>query len=293
MVSFSHVSVLACLSLVSLSEAASVRGSDLPGKSFSIRRRAQGGDMNNMNQEEQNEELENEDDDLAFVDPFATTSTTTSTTTTSTTTATTAAPEIVDAPPGGTSGAPPGSLAAGDFAAPGGAGATGSSNQTSSQCATVVYTDVIIVGAGMAGISAAARLQEQDPMLEYLILESSDRVGGRVRSRDFGVPGNTWRVEDGANWIYGDLQDNPLLTLVEATAFNAPLNDFLAFSVYGSDVSFHKDVFASHVGQLLFPPTILLLTWLMPFLVPIPWYGCVHRDSPWIESCTMEKRKGL
>jgi hypothetical protein len=233
MVSFSHALVLACLSLVSISEAASVRGSDLPGKSSSIRRRVQGGDMNNMNTVEENEELENEDDDLTFVDPFTTT-----TTSTSTATGTTASPEVVDAPPGGTSGAPPGSLAAGDLAADGGTEATGSSNQTTSQCANVVYTDVIIVGAGMAGISSAARLQEQDPMLEYLILESSDRVGGRVRSRDFGVPGNTWRVEDGANWIYGDIQDNPVLSLVEATGFNAPLNDELAFSLYGSDVSF-------------------------------------------------------
>ena len=38
--------------------------------------------------------------------------------------------------------------------------------------------DVIIVGGGLAGLSAAWRLKHHD----ILLLESDDRIGGRVRS---------------------------------------------------------------------------------------------------------------
>ena len=38
--------------------------------------------------------------------------------------------------------------------------------------------DVVIIGAGIAGMTAAKRLRDLDP----LVLEASDRVGGRVRT---------------------------------------------------------------------------------------------------------------
>ena len=47
---------------------------------------------------------------------------------------------------------------------------TGQSNQARS-------VDVIIVGAGLAGIGAACRLR-QLPELDFLILESRDAIGG-------------------------------------------------------------------------------------------------------------------
>ena len=40
--------------------------------------------------------------------------------------------------------------------------------------------DVIIVGAGLAGLSCARRLQTQGA--DYLLIEASDRVGGRVKT---------------------------------------------------------------------------------------------------------------
>jgi len=39
---------------------------------------------------------------------------------------------------------------------------------------------VIIVGAGLAGLSCARRLQTQGA--DYLLIEASDRVGGRVKT---------------------------------------------------------------------------------------------------------------
>src|SRR5271170_3563012 len=38
--------------------------------------------------------------------------------------------------------------------------------------------DVIIVGAGIAGINFAYRLQTEHPQLSYTILESRDAIGG-------------------------------------------------------------------------------------------------------------------
>lgn len=104
----------------------------------------------------------------------------------------------------------------------------------SSTCPNKVFTDVIIVGAGMAGVSAAASLQERG--VDYVIVESTDRVGGRVRSHSFGVEGNTWTVEDGANWIY-EFKDNPILDMMNENELVAPFNDYNSFLIYGKDVS--------------------------------------------------------
>ena len=57
--------------------------------------------------------------------------------------------------------------------------------------------DVIIIGAGMSGLSAALVLQDQG--LDVLVLEGKNRVGGRVYSID-NVPDNP---EGGANAIVG------------------------------------------------------------------------------------------
>ena len=43
-----------------------------------------------------------------------------------------------------------------------------------------VHTDVLIVGAGLAGLSAAIHLEAKG--VEVTVIESSDRVGGRVAS---------------------------------------------------------------------------------------------------------------
>ena len=41
-------------------------------------------------------------------------------------------------------------------------------------------TDVIIVGAGLAGLTAANYLHKKD--ISFQLLESTDRVGGRVKT---------------------------------------------------------------------------------------------------------------
>ncbi|RWW42246.1 hypothetical protein BHE74_00052223 [Ensete ventricosum] len=57
---------------------------------------------------------------------------------------------------------------------------------------------VIVVGAGMSGISAAKTLSDAG-VKDILILEATDRIGGRMRKVNFAG----MNVEKGANWVEG------------------------------------------------------------------------------------------
>src|SRR5690348_291215 len=67
--------------------------------------------------------------------------------------------------------------------------------------------DVVIVGAGAAGIAAARRVAAVGR--SYVVLEASDRWGGRclTDSKTFGIP-----YERGARWLYTP-DSNPMAEL--------------------------------------------------------------------------------
>lgn len=69
--------------------------------------------------------------------------------------------------------------------------------------------DVIVVGAGMAGLAAAQALQERG--LSVVVLEASDRVGGRTETRTVGG----LAFDAGAAWIHAT-DENPLTPRVRA-----------------------------------------------------------------------------
>ncbi|XP_048543549.1 polyamine oxidase 7-like [Triticum urartu] len=73
---------------------------------------------------------------------------------------------------------------------------------------------VIIVGAGMSGISAGKRLWDAG-LRDLLILEATERVGGRMHKHNFGG----LNVEIGANWVEGLNGDkvNPIWPMVNAS----------------------------------------------------------------------------
>jgi monoamine oxidase len=69
--------------------------------------------------------------------------------------------------------------------------------------------DVIVIGAGMAGLAAARDLAARG--FSVHVLEARDRIGGRVfTNRD--VPG--WPVDMGASWIHG-IRGNPLSEIAD------------------------------------------------------------------------------
>lgn len=60
---------------------------------------------------------------------------------------------------------------------------------------------IIIVGAGLAGISAGAKLMEKG-YTNFEILEALDRKGGRIYTIDYGTNGQ--KIDLGAQWIHGE-----------------------------------------------------------------------------------------
>ncbi|XP_031256954.1 polyamine oxidase 2-like [Pistacia vera] len=67
---------------------------------------------------------------------------------------------------------------------------------------------VIVIGGGMAGVAAARALH--DASFKVVILESRDRLGGRVNTDySFGFP-----VDLGASWLHGVCNENPLAPVI-------------------------------------------------------------------------------
>ena len=92
---------------------------------------------------------------------------------------------------------------------------------------------VIVVGAGMSGLAAARTLQDRG--LLVIVLEGSDRIGGRVfTNRELGVA-----VDLGASWIHGP-NGNPLTDLAEAqnlSLYPTQEDDMDLFDVNGDKLS--------------------------------------------------------
>lgn len=73
--------------------------------------------------------------------------------------------------------------------------------------------DVIIVGAGMAGLTAAKELAKSSKT--YVVLEAQDRIGGRaISDLSFSVP-----IDLGACWLHG-VDENPLVQVVDERGFS-------------------------------------------------------------------------
>ena len=70
-------------------------------------------------------------------------------------------------------------------------------------------TTVVVIGAGASGLSAAKRLQEQG--VSVVVLEATDKVGGRVLHDSSLSP---WPLELGPEFVHGE-KENRLMDLVE------------------------------------------------------------------------------
>ncbi|KAM4527547.1 putative flavin-containing monoamine oxidase A [Odontesthes bonariensis] len=73
--------------------------------------------------------------------------------------------------------------------------------------------DVVIVGAGLSGLSAAHLLRKRDAKLRILILEGKDRVGGRTVSSEIPAANGVDRWDFGGQWV-GSTQTH-LLDLIK------------------------------------------------------------------------------
>lgn len=88
--------------------------------------------------------------------------------------------------------------------------------------------DVIVIGAGIAGLAAARKLVELD--YSVVVLEAADRIGGRIwTDRSLGAV-----FEVGAGWIHKP-EGNPISALADAAGATAIITDDLSFAVFSSD----------------------------------------------------------
>ncbi|CAI4228333.1 unnamed protein product [Auanema sp. JU1783] len=62
--------------------------------------------------------------------------------------------------------------------------------------------DVVVVGAGLAGLSAVRELRKKDPNLKILVIEAKDRVGGRTLTVPIMGPGQKpVKFDLGGQWV--------------------------------------------------------------------------------------------
>eukprot|EP01018_Ginkgo_biloba_P036298 Gb_23549 [translate_table: standard] len=98
----------------------------------------------------------------------------------------------------------------------------------SSSCSSC---SVIVVGAGVSGIMAAKTLADNG-VKDFVILEASDKIGGRLLTHQFG--GIT--VESGAGWVQGvgGKQMNPIWELAQKHNLRTCYSDYsnARFNIY-------------------------------------------------------------
>jgi hypothetical protein len=91
--------------------------------------------------------------------------------------------------------------------------------------ASVGKPRVIVVGAGIAGLSAARMLSDRG--IAVIVLEARDRIGGRISTdRSLGAA-----VERGASWLHG-LNGNPLAGLVRDRKLATYFSDYDDYEVW-------------------------------------------------------------
>ena len=99
--------------------------------------------------------------------------------------------------------------------------------------------DVLVLGGGITGVSAARTLQENG-INDFLIIEALPQLGGRIRTVEL-RPGSGIMINPGANWIqgYDPLQPglHPLIQIVNTTrcgGIEGSLSDFDSLVVRNS-----------------------------------------------------------
>jgi len=89
-----------------------------------------------------------------------------------------------------------------------------SSATTASATKSGVY-DVIIIGAGWAGLSAAMTLKAKG-ITNFIVLEAKDHIGGRSYTTNESFKGQSIPIDTGSMWIHGGTSNPlyPILTTV-------------------------------------------------------------------------------
>jgi monoamine oxidase len=105
-------------------------------------------------------------------------------------------------------------------------------------CDRVDGHDVLIVGAGLAGLAAAKELVHLGHSV--LILEASDRIGGRARAEHVRAGDDDVPIDYGGAWLHG-VPTNPLTGLVDAMGLDRVRSELDApFRIDGRSATPHE-----------------------------------------------------
>jgi monoamine oxidase len=77
--------------------------------------------------------------------------------------------------------------------------------------------DIVIIGAGAAGLAAARRLASE--AVTVALLEARDRVGGRAHTVEASTAAGVLPLDAGCEWLHS-ADRNPLVPIIEANGFN-------------------------------------------------------------------------
>jgi monoamine oxidase len=107
---------------------------------------------------------------------------------------------------------------------------------------------VLVLGAGMAGLSAARRLVDEYGYRapgQVIVLEARRRIGGRIfTDRSLGAP-----VDLGATWIHG-VQGNPISALADRYKAARLATDYESFRLHDTDGRLIPDADVERVDAL-------------------------------------------
>jgi hypothetical protein len=122
-------------------------------------------------------------------------------------------------------------------------------NSANPSCGPVERSDVLIIGCGLAGLFAAARLKHEG--VSVSIVEAEAFCGGRLKSQDFTFGTDdpptvgTYRFEAAANFMYGrkkgtSFRENPISRLF--TGYGLDTFDYATRGVQSGWVSTYMAV---------------------------------------------------
>ncbi|ERS95300.1 polyamine oxidase (propane-1,3-diamine-forming) [Sporothrix schenckii 1099-18] len=98
-------------------------------------------------------------------------------------------------------------------------------------------TKVAVLGAGVAGITAAQALANAS-VTDFLLVDRNDYIGGRVAHTTFGTKADnsSYTVELGANWVQGlgspGGPENPIWTLAKRYGLNNTYSNYSSLLTY-------------------------------------------------------------
>lgn len=86
-----------------------------------------------------------------------------------------------------------------------------------------IKTNVLVLGAGVSGISAASTLYKQN-VRDFVVVEAQSSIGGRAKV----VEWDGFTIETGANWIHhiNENDSQPLLKLKKMLGLQGTLSNY-------------------------------------------------------------------